>query len=226
MMATTNRAGFLERILGKDKANAVRADLRKAREELDKAGVQRKQAEGEAVVDAPPEEAGDAIQAAAAKLAQQITDAVSGDLAQLTPELLTQAIAAALQPMASEEMAADGEEDQPPADQEEEDQQAADKALLRTQQDAITGMTRDMGEMAKAYVEAVTQFKSITPLVSDLVEWKADIEKRLSDRPRQASGADETVIDDAEEVAKSIASAAKKAVKGNHKVLGIPVTEE
>lgn len=101
----------------------------------------------------------------------------------------------------------------------------------------INQMVTDQGEIAKSFVDQSTVIKaqgekieqmekSILPVVEQLAADIKEMKERLGQRPRSASGADETVIDEDSEMGKALKTVMEKGTKGEElSFLGAPVKE-
>lgn len=187
---------------------------------------------------APPEvpHDGDMVAEVGTKLAQQIFDAAQGNLSTLTQEQLGKVISDALRPAVEEEAAPMPMSDMPPAQREED---MAGKSLDTTAADTIATtdkalgemivqMAKDQGEMAQHYQELVAKVaaeKALAPVVEELVKAVAEIKSQLSDRPRIASRAPETLVDEETEAGKAIKEAAEKGINREKTFMGVKVKD-
>jgi len=203
-MADNNRKGFLEKLLGKDKADEVRTDARKAAKQLDKLGVARKEEIAAEMVEEQPLHA---------QLAKAILEAAGGDLTTLTPERLVEILAALLP---SEEMAEEETEPEPapPTEETSEDEEEEMvKALVKSlnqQSSFILKSTEDLGTVAGEVVTLSGAVKSLLGKIDKIIERQDALEKIVSQRPRQASHAAETVISPESEMAKQFVEQLEK----------------
>jgi hypothetical protein len=224
-MTMTTRRTWLDRVLGKEKAEEVRSDVQQAAAVADEAGMERKDltkaipeeeqtapapvaeapaAEAPPVADPEPEAApGDPVQEAALKLAEQVMVAVP-DLSTLTVEKLQAVIAEALQPAPEPvaEAAAPTPEAPVPPDEMQEDKALGVVVVSTPAQtkalDLITQMVTDQGEIAKSVtdlMEDVKTVKALTPIVEELARTMQEMQEQFSLRPRSASESDENVLD-------------------------------
>lgn len=173
------RTGWLDKLLGKEKADEVIADTIAAADIADGAGITRKaftpedeeekKPEGEAVTAPESEEAptphpekeqevvpdeekeGDMVAEVGVKLAQQIFDVAKGNLSTLTQDQLGVVIADALRPAVEEETEPEEASSVPQA---ERDEEMAGKSVEIADK-AIGGMiaqiAKDQGEIAHLY---------------------------------------------------------------------------
>lgn len=259
------RRGWLDILLGKDKAQAVRDDLATATASLDAVGVQRKDVSEEAVApaDTPPAnpapEDGDVVAQVADKLAADVTTAVGGDFSQLTEDKLRAMLAAAMNPEAQ----AEAEEETPPAesapagdgDQTVEDKSVAallmaapltsaptagavgaastfaasmaDAERVKALLDTLDQQVADQGQIAQALTaqaQELATLKELAPKIAELIEWKAQIEQVMAQRPRASEDAATAIPDGAE--AKALSEAINKGLQGpDQTFLGVRVRE-
>ena len=187
----------------------------------------------------PPEEdkAGNMVDEVGVKLAQQIFDAAQGNLATLTQEQLGKVISDALRPAVEEEAPVAEPEaapaaPPPPEREEDESVKSLGNQVSETTEKAlgelIVQMAKDQGEMARGYQEMVDKVaaeKALAPVVQELVKAVEEIKAQLGDRPRIASQATETLIDETTEAGKAIKEAAEKGVNREKTFMGVKVKD-
>lgn len=247
----------LAKLIPSKQAEETRADLREAAALLDGEGVERKELKEKAEGGVPPQEEqkppqppqetapepqpedGDVVAQVADKLVQDVTAAVQGDYSQLTEDKLRALLIDAMQPADEAPAAA-------PPPQGEEMQMAEDKSngssgagiteeRAKALLDTLLDQTEEQGEIAKSVMEQSQQIgalseaveKTLTPKITELLEWKAQIERRLAMSPR-ASEDDSTVIPSGTAKAEDIREEMEKGLQGEPKLfLGhIPVKSE
>lgn len=183
----SDRKGFLEKLLGKEKADEVRADAQVATQQLDKLGVARKDDVPVEVVEEQPLHA---------QLAKAILEAAGGDLTTLTPERLVEILAALLPSAesAAEETEPVPQDAPPPTDEEEEEMVKALVKSLNQQSTYITKSTEDLSAVAGEVVNMSGSIKSLVEKIDNILERQNALEQIVSSRPRRASIAEETVL--------------------------------
>lgn len=215
---------ILESLLGKDKSDAVRDAVKEATKTLDGAGVARKEGDpeatptsGDAILSAL-ESSGAGAQAATVKAildamekagAMEAVDKATGSR-EATIAMLLQAVAGPAPDAPAEEVPADA---------------AYVGEVMKSMKEYIASTTKDMGAIAQGQVDLATAVKVLVDQNKQLSEdnkKQADrleaVEKQLSGRPRQASAAAETEVQD-----KSVTEAVRKGIEGESVVLGVKV---
>lgn len=191
------RTNFLKMFLGGNQAEAVLKAAESAEKHLDEAGVTRK--EGNPVM----------------ILAQDVASALTTAGVTL-PANAVELISAPIQAAVTVPPEAPQTKEIPPA--EDADQYKALKALADNQATFIETTTKDFGEIAKAVVDIAQALHPITESVQGLDSRMSAIESQLKERPRAASQAAETVVQNTE-IEKKI----KEGAEATKTVLGIPL---
>jgi hypothetical protein len=243
----------LANLIGPPKAEETRGDLQETTTLLNEAGIESKELKVKAEGDAPPQEQppqppqetapepepedGDVVAQVADKITEDVTAAVQGDYSQLTEDKLRALLIEAMQPAAEAEAAPEAPAEQPPS---EDMQMAEDKGValppginaeqVKSLLETIGAQTADQGEIAKSVMTMAAEnetlkeeVKALKPQITELIEWKAQIEQALAQRPR-ASEDVSTIVPESAEV-KAIQEAIEKGLQGPEKLfLGhIPV---
>lgn len=233
------RIEWLRERLGFSAASATVADLQTAQQQLDEAGIERKEltapAEDEKPTEAEPKpedenKEGDMVSSVADRLAQQVFDARGGDLSSLTVEELSTIIEDALRPAVEPESAPEAEPTPQGEDQTMEDNNKAQTVpqVDETQKAAaeiILQMVADQGEMAKSYAALEKQVKGLSEAIPQLIDQVRQLQEQINGKPRAASAATETEIDPQTDASKALELAVKKGINGGKVVLGIPVND-
>lgn len=229
-----NRRGILASLLG-GSANADTAlkAAEEAEQQLDGAGVARKEADAATLLS---QNIAAALAAAGVTLPETAVETI---LAQVNAAVAPPADAAPATPPAEMPMPSEVEEQKAksmpenaasgvnPADL--ASARGASSApdalatLVQQQSDYISKATKDMGDIAQIVVQMGQRLETFAPLgdaVKSLSGRLDEIEKQLKERPRAASRAEETVIKQ-EEVEKKI----KQSTEGTKVILGIPVRD-
>lgn len=235
--AAPTRHNWLDRVLGANKAQAVKQDVLEAQAALDGIGVQRKEqvvleiaapAEAPAASETPaPVEEGEAppeAMAVAAAITEIIMGAAQADQTVLTSaDRMAEVIAGAIQPKAAEEEAV------PPTPPEGEEEKPEMKALVKAytaQQDFIASATKDMGDMAQEVIAlraAVEGYKGLSEKMDRIIAELDAVKNAQAGKPRIASQAAETILDPSSEGAKAMAKSIKEGTEGESKFFSIPV---
>lgn len=211
------KRNVLEALIG-SAAGEVTDSVKKAAEILDQAGIVRKQAEGEAA----PEKVDDAVLAA-------LESAGASDTAALVKNILSAledagALAAVEEKLGSHEAAVSlllkAVAGKTPAETPETAPVGEEMEMMKSLKDYIASTTKDMGHIARGQIDMAQAVKSLVPNVEALAERIKTLEQRLDERPRQASQAQETRIEN-----QTVEGKIKKGLEGETKVLGIPVRE-
>jgi hypothetical protein len=174
------RQTVLERLFGKQSADATRKGLRDAADILDRLGVERKSLDQ------------DAVKALAAKIATAVKDN-EDDI----EDILVNELTDALQIDSTGEPAAESVEEAEDADEIEEDEDDEDvdgEAVIKALNDYTVTVTKDMGEIGKAQIAQAEEIGNIFKALGALLERVEAVEDKTNSRPRQASKADETVL--------------------------------
>lgn len=238
--AAPTRHNWLDRVLGANKAQAVKQDVLEAQAALDGIGVQRKEqvvleiaapAEKPAASETPaPVEEGEAPPEAAAvgmAIAEIIMGAAQADQTVLTsPERMAEVIAGAIQPKAAEE------EPVPPAPPEGEEEKPEMKALVKAyiaQQDFITASTKDMGDLAQEVIalrSAVEGYKGLSEKMDRIIAELDAVKNAQAGRPRQASQATETILSPESAQGKALQNQIKESATEYEIILGQRVPKQ
>lgn len=210
---------ILEQLLGKPGADTVHAALDEAQKTLDDAGIKRKD---DPSGDAAP--ADDAILAAletagapqVAQLVKNILDALKGDALTALEEKLGshEAVVTLLLKAVSGAPETPGDPGEIPVGD-------VMVKTLKSLTDYVAASTHDMGEIARSQVEMATAVKTLT---GDNAVLRGEFDKlkaQLDDRPRQASRAAETAID--EKDGKKLETALQKGLGEITEIAGIRV---
>lgn len=203
-MTVTPRRNWLRRLIGEEKADAVRSDLQQAAAAADEAGLERKalkavpEEEQQAPAETAPETpapavetpaaeppAGDPVQEASRKLAEQVFESIQGDPAQLSVETLAAVIAENLQPPAEEPAPAEvpaeapAETPAPAVVPPDDDEMQQDKALSADAQtkalEFIYKVVGDQGEIAGAVAELSDEVQTVKAILPVVEQLGRDI---------------------------------------------------
>lgn len=214
------KKSVLEGLIGAA-AEEVTDSVKKAAQILDQAGIVRKQTEGEAALEKVDDAVLSALESAGATdtaaLVKNILSALeeAGALAAIEEKLGSHeaAVSLLLKAVAGKSPAETPETSEAsPAGQEME--------MMKSLKDYIASTTKDMGEIARGQVDMAQAVKSLIPKLEEQEQRLRVLEQRLDERPRQASQAQETRIEN-----QTIESKIKKGLEGDTRVLGIPVKE-
>lgn len=215
---------LLENMIGKAQSDQVRSAIKTAQRDLDAAGVARKAAEdtttpsdGGADVTPAVLEAVDAAGATeVAATVKNVVDALTS-LSALAPDVDMNALVAALvKAVAAPEAAEDAA---PP----EGDPAAMAGEMMKSLTDFIATSHKDMGDLARGYMEVAAALKTQTEQNAQLLKRVDALETKANGTPRIASKSAETVINPADKNHKEAESALKKSLGDETSFLGIAV---
>jgi hypothetical protein len=207
-MANTERRAFLGKLLGEKKTSELEETLAKARQTLDAAGVARKAegdtpAEAAAVEDVPAVADTESEDELVAMLAQKLSDYLKDQQVAVTDAMAADLLSL-IQSVYMDAEKADSEDDT--ADAEDVSETIADVieqnkalagALLEQQEDmgVVVEAATAILKTQKSQDSLATSVKSIQDLLTTLDKRMAVLESVVSGRPRMASAAPETEIE-------------------------------
>jgi hypothetical protein len=93
------------------------------------------------------------------------------------------------------------------------------KSLIKSLGDHIAGQAEDSGIIAQAMLESAGVLKDVVPTVKGMEQRLQAIEKLIGDRPRQASKAAETLVEN-----EAVEAKIKAGVEGEATFLGVKTT--
>lgn len=180
----------LRKLIGGANTSQVQDALKQAQAQLDQVGIERKADEGG---EKPDDAILSALESAGAegpaKLVKGILDALAGDALTALEKALgshDEVVKVLLKAVTGEPEKADpapaGATESPYVEE------------MKSVKDYIASTTKDMGEMARSFVDIAKAVKTTGDDNAKLVERIAALEKQLGDRPRQASTAVETIV--------------------------------
>jgi len=215
------RRTFIERMFGKKAGDELAEALEGLQRALNNAGVDHKELDtGKA-------------KAVLEDLAEQIDALLTGITDNPPEELRNQIIALVMGAVADSGMvdAAPEPDMETMAEDEEDDEDMAEQMLqlsseVKSLARESTAVYEEIQEFIPAFISVAKAIKDLTPLVKaagrvdDLDTRIIALEKSMRQRPRAASQAEETTIENV-----SLLAAVKKGTEGQKTVLGIPVKE-
>jgi hypothetical protein len=237
MSTTTNRRTFLDKLLGKNEPDSVSEAMAKLEATLDEKGVDRKELDTDKTKGVMEKLVQDM-----AKVAGRLSDDAEA-VAAIAPELAALAMGRLLEVAASagvddelEDAIEDESEDssmEPETEtetmQEDEEEEIPEQLmeLVKANQalaDESNENMKAMKELIPAVVDALKMVEKLQPIVDDvdtikgLVDRVASVESLFKQRPRAASSAKETTVENDE-----LKTEIKKGAEGQKTLLGFPV---
>lgn len=224
------RAGLLERLFGSNDAEDKRDKLKKARDILDAAGVERKELSKELREKAVSLEETDVTELESVVIENVLAALATEDAStpDNIPTLVESAVMAAFEPLMSATTDTAGE-DVPAEEMDAETEAVTESAdedadISRALVEHLQAQTKDNGELTDAIVQLVPAIKQALEGQAQVKELAADldrIKKAMSQRPRAASSASETVTEADPDAHKEMS----KTTTTPKKVLGATVKE-
>lgn len=226
------RAGLLERLFGSNGAEDKRDKLKKARDLLDAAGVERKEFSKELLAKAVTLEETDVTELESVVIENVLAVVGSEEFSDpdMRQELISSAVMAAFEPLLAATEETEGEEveaeemeaeaETVPVTEEADESADVSRALV----EHLQAQTKDNGELTDALVQLVPMVKEALadrPAIKELQDQMARLEKALKERPRQASSAFETVTNGTKDAHEEMS----KTTATPKTILGRPVKE-
>jgi hypothetical protein len=212
------REDILKQLLGSTTAVKVTETIKKAQLLLEQAKVARKE---EVAAESAPGGAEQVDVIAGAVLAA-LTDAGITDIvlnAENSPVKTPEDLAALLLKAVASVIVKEEQTEEPAAAEAPPAMADEMKSLIKSLGDHIAGQAEDSGVIAQAMLESAGVLKDVVPVVKGMEQRLQAIEKLIGDRPRQASKAAETLVEN-----EAVEAKIKAGIEGEATYLGVKTT--